>query len=152
MVPSPRWLKKRERRFATKPSITPRRGLPRSGIVRLASYLLNHSRRELTGCPLGRSTPLTGLAVAWTGHIQANSGDMRALDNWAEEVLVERVLALDPEWADVPRSFTGGLETILPASMGGKPGKAHAFRANSILGAISHGESDLCRAVCKARV
>ena len=69
--------------------------------------------------------PAYQLAVAWTGYIQANSGDMRAIGQLGRvKYLLERVLALDPRWAEgSAQLYMGGLETILPASMGGKPEK-----------------------------
>ena len=77
--------------------------------------------------------PAYQLAVAWTGYIQANSGDMRAIGQLGRvKYLLERVLALDPRWADgSAQLYMGGLETILPASMGGKPekGRMHFERA-----------------------
>ncbi len=77
--------------------------------------------------------PAYQLAVAWTGYIQANSGDMRAIGQLGRvKYLLERVLALDPEWAEgSAQLYMGGLETILPASMGGKPekGRMHFERA-----------------------
>ena len=77
--------------------------------------------------------PAYQLAVAWTGYIQANSGDMRAIGQLGRvKYLLERVLALDPSWADgSAQLYMGGLETILPASMGGKPekGRMHFERA-----------------------
>ena len=77
--------------------------------------------------------PAYQLAVAWTGYIQANSGDMRAIGQLGRvKYLLERVLALDPRWAEgSAQLYMGGLETILPASMGGKPekGRMHFERA-----------------------
>ena len=77
--------------------------------------------------------PAYQLAVAWTGYIQANSGDMRAIGQLGRvKYLLERVLALDPGWAEgSAQLYMGGLETILPASMGGKPekGRMHFERA-----------------------
>ena len=77
--------------------------------------------------------PAYQLAIAWTGYIQANSGDMRAIGQLGRvKYLLERVLALDPRWAEgSAQLYMGGLETILPASMGGKPekGRMHFERA-----------------------
>lgn len=77
--------------------------------------------------------PAYQLAVAWTGYIQANSGDMRAIGQLGRvKYLLERVLALDPRWAEgSAQLYMGGLETILPASMGGRPerGRMHFERA-----------------------
>ena len=77
--------------------------------------------------------PAYQLAVAWAGYIQANSGDMRAIGQLGRvKYLLERVLALDPRWAEgSAQLYMGGLETILPASMGGKPekGRMHFERA-----------------------
>ena len=77
--------------------------------------------------------PAYQLAVAWTGYIQANSGDMRAIGQLGRvKYLLEQVLTLDPRWAEgSAQLYMGGLETILPASMGGKPekGRMHFERA-----------------------
>ncbi|MFT6118070.1 MAG: hypothetical protein ACJARY_003696 [Candidatus Azotimanducaceae bacterium] len=74
--------------------------------------------------------------VAWTGWIQAHSDDWNAIAELARvKYLMSRVLILDELWAQGgPHLYMGGLETILPAAMGGKPeiGRQHFERAIEI--------------------
>ncbi|MDP4597206.1 MAG: TRAP transporter TatT component family protein [Pseudomonadales bacterium] len=74
--------------------------------------------------------------VAWTSWMQAHSDDWSAIAELAKvKYLMSRVLDLDETWAlGGPHLYMGGLETILPASMGGKPevGRAHFERAIAI--------------------
>ncbi|MBT3427546.1 MAG: hypothetical protein HOL98_00730 [Gammaproteobacteria bacterium] len=78
-------------------------------------------------------TYLYGYAVAWTGWIQANSGDWNAIGQLARvKLMMARVLELDETWdRGGAHLYLGGLETILPASMGGRPdlGKIHFEKA-----------------------
>jgi hypothetical protein len=71
---------------------------------------------------------LYGLASAWAGRIQQDSGDWNAIADLPKvQLLVERVLALDPNFADgEPHMVLGVLNSLRPASLGGKPelGKA----------------------------
>ena len=74
--------------------------------------------------------------VAWTGWIQAHSDDWNAIAELARvKYLMARVLTLDERWAQGgAHLYMGGLETILPAAMGGKPeiGREHFERAIEI--------------------
>lgn len=80
------------------------------------------------------------LGVAWTGWIQANSGDWNAIAQLGRvKYLMARLIALDETWDHGgPQLYMGGLETVLPASMGGHPeaGRKHFERAIE----ISHGK------------
>lgn len=71
---------------------------------------------------------LYGLASAWAGRIQQDSGDWNAIADLPKvQLLVERVLGLDPNFADgEPHMVLGVLNSLRPASLGGKPelGKA----------------------------
>ena len=82
---------------------------------------------------LNEIDPAYQLAVAWTGWIQANSGDWAAVGQLARvKALMTRVLVLDDGFEQGgAHLYMGGLETVLPASMGGNPekGKAHFERA-----------------------
>lgn len=73
------------------------------------------------------------LGVAWTGWIQAHSDDWNAIAQLARvKVLMERVLAVDESYqTGGAHLYMGGLETLLPASLGGKPekGKQHFEKA-----------------------
>jgi hypothetical protein len=71
---------------------------------------------------------LYGLASAWAGRIQQDSGDWNAIADLPKvQLLTERVLALNPQYADgEPHMVLGVLHSLRPASLGGKPelGKA----------------------------
>ncbi len=73
------------------------------------------------------------VAVAWTSWIQANSDDWGAVAELGKvKYLMERVIALNESYdSGGPHLYMGGLETVLPASMGGNPdkGKMHFERA-----------------------
>ena len=77
--------------------------------------------------------PAFALAAAWTGWIQANSSDWAAVGQLARvKALMSRVLALKDDY-DAGRAhlYMGGLETVLPSSMGGNPekGRLHFEKA-----------------------
>lgn len=76
------------------------------------------------------------LAVAWVGWIQAYSDDWTAIGELGKaKVLMARVIALNERYeSGGPHLYMGGMETILPASLGGKPekGRAHFERAIEI--------------------
>lgn len=73
------------------------------------------------------------LGVAWTGWIQSHSDDWNAIAELSRvKLLMAKVIELDETWENgSPHLYMGGLETVLPASMGGKPekGKQHFERA-----------------------
>ena len=73
------------------------------------------------------------VAVAWTSWIQANSDDWNAIAQLSRvKYLMNRIIELDETWDNGgPHLYMGGLETVLPASMGGNPevGRAHFERA-----------------------
>ena len=73
------------------------------------------------------------LGVAWTGWLQAHSDDWNAIADLSKiKLLMSKVIELDESWDNGgPHLYMGGLETILPASMGGDPekGKKHFDRA-----------------------
>ncbi len=69
--------------------------------------------------------PAFALAAAWTGWILANRSDWEAVGQLARvKALMSRILALKDDY-DAGRAhlYMGGLETVLPASMGGNPDK-----------------------------
>lgn len=71
---------------------------------------------------------LYGLASAWAGRIQQDSGDWNAIADLPKvQLLVERVLALQPDYEKgEPHMVLGVLHSLRPAQIGGKPelGKA----------------------------
>ncbi|MBL8298751.1 MAG: hypothetical protein JNN30_10450 [Rhodanobacteraceae bacterium] len=66
---------------------------------------------------------LYGLASAWAGRIQQDSGDWNAIADLPKvQLLVERVLALNPDHAEgEPHMVLGVLHSLRPATLGGKP-------------------------------
>lgn len=73
------------------------------------------------------------VGVAWASWIQANSDDWGAVAQLGKvKYLMERVIALNEAYdSGGPHLYMGGLETVLPASMGGNPekGKMHFERS-----------------------
>jgi len=69
------------------------------------------------------------VGVAWASWIQTNSDDWNAIAQLGKvKYLLQRVILLNETYSDGgPHMYMGGLETILPASMGGQPekGKNH---------------------------
>lgn len=78
------------------------------------------------------------VGVAWTGWLQAHSDDWSAIAELDRAKLVmARVVALDETYSDGGgHLYLGGMETLLPASMGGRPekGREHFERAIEIAG------------------
>ena len=76
------------------------------------------------------------LAIAWVGWIQAHSDDWVAIGELGKaKALMTRVIELNERYeSGGPHLYMGGMETILPASLGGRPGKgrAHFERALEI--------------------
>ncbi|MBT4163126.1 MAG: hypothetical protein HOC70_08395 [Gammaproteobacteria bacterium] len=76
------------------------------------------------------------LAVAWVGWIQANSDDWEAISELGKaKLLMKQVIYLDENFENGgPHLYMGGMETILPASLGGLPekGREHFERAIAI--------------------
>jgi len=73
------------------------------------------------------------VGVAWAGWMQAHSSDWNAIAQLAKvKYLMSRVVELNESFDNGgPHLYMGGLETILPASMGGQPekGRRHFERA-----------------------
>lgn len=71
---------------------------------------------------------LYGLASAWAGRIQQDSGDWNAIADLPKvQTLTERVITLDANYeGGEPHMIFGVLHSLRPASLGGKPelGKA----------------------------
>ncbi len=76
------------------------------------------------------------LGVAWVGRLQANSDDWVIIAELSRaKLLMGQVIKLDETYANGgPHLYMGGMETILPASMGGntEEGRAHFERAIAI--------------------
>ncbi len=75
-------------------------------------------------------------AVAWVGYIQANSDDWNAIGELGKaRMLMERVAELDETYDNGgPHLYLGGMETLLPANLGGNPekGRQHFEKAMAI--------------------
>lgn len=81
--------------------------------------------------------PMTyALGVAWVGRLQANSDDWAVIAELSRaKLLMDKVLSLDETFENGgPHLYMGGMETLLPASLGGKPekGKTHFEKAIAI--------------------
>ncbi|MBL4681531.1 MAG: hypothetical protein JKY88_12520 [Pseudomonadales bacterium] len=81
-----------------------------------------------------KDVPITfSVGVAWAGWMQAHSSDWNAIAQLAKvKYLMSRVVELNEAYDNGgPHLYMGGLETILPASMGGQPekGREHFERA-----------------------
>ncbi len=81
--------------------------------------------------------PMTyALGVAWVGRLQANSDDWAVIAELSRaKLLMEKVLTLDETYENGgPHLYMGGMETLLPASLGGKPekGRDHFEKAIAI--------------------
>lgn len=78
------------------------------------------------------------VGVAWTGWIQANSDDWNAIAQLGRvRALMTRVIELEEAHDNGgPHLYLGGLETVLPAAMGGNPekGRDHFEKALSFSG------------------
>ena len=79
---------------------------------------------------------LYGFGSAWAGYIQANSADWNAVADLPKvQALMERVVALDPSYAEgSAQLYLGVLYTLRPAHLGGLPeiGRAHFERSIEI--------------------
>ena len=76
--------------------------------------------------------------IAWASWIQVNSDDWDAIAELPRiRVIMERLIELDETFDNGgPHLYMGGLDTFLPAAMGGKPeeGRKHFERAIEIAG------------------
>ena len=76
------------------------------------------------------------LGVAWVGWIQSHSDDWTAIAELGRaKALMAQVLRLDERYENGgPHLYMGGMETLLPASLGGRPeiGRDHFERALAI--------------------
>jgi len=91
------------------------------------------------------------LASSWAGRLQANSGDWNAIADLPKvQALVERVVALDPAWANgEPYMYLGVLATLRPASLGGKPEEGKAYFEKAL--ALSGGKNQMVRVLYAER-
>ena len=87
------------------------------------------------------------LAAAWTGWMQAHSNDWNAIAQLGKvKYLMAHCIELDETISDGgPHLYMGGLETVLPASLGGNPEKGRAHFERSI--EISQGQFLMAKVV-----
>ncbi len=87
------------------------------------------------------------LAVAWTGWMQAHSNDWNAIAQLGKvKYLMAHCIELDETISDGgPHLYMGGLETVLPASLGGNPEKGRVHFERSI--EISQGQFLMAKVV-----
>ncbi len=87
------------------------------------------------------------LAAAWTGWMQAHSNDWNAIAQLGKvKYLMAHCIELDETISDGgPHLYMGGLETVLPASLGGNPEKGRAHFERSIV--ISKGQFLMAKVV-----
>ena len=76
------------------------------------------------------------VGVAWVGRLQANSDDWAVIAELGRaKALMARIIELNDRWENGgPHLYMGGMETLLPASLGGRPeaGRAHFEKAIAI--------------------
>ncbi len=84
--------------------------------------------------PKRRVDELYTYATAWAGFIQAHSDDWSALADLPKvEVLLERVLAIDPAYEQgMPHLYLGVIRAQRPPALGGDPEKARAHFERAI--------------------
>lgn len=74
------------------------------------------------------------LGSTWAGYIQQNSSDWNAIAELARvELIMERVVAVEPGYEHGQgHMYLGVLDSILPASLGGKPEQARVHFSQAI--------------------
>lgn len=94
---------------------------------------------------------LYALASAWAGRIQNNSSDWKSIADIPKvQLLFERVVALDPDYQQgEPYMYLGVLDTLRPASLGGKPEEGKAFFDKAL--ALSGGRNQMVRVLYAER-
>jgi hypothetical protein len=87
------------------------------------------------------------LAVSWLNWIRSHSDDWNAIAQLPRpEQILEQVVALDDSYADgMAHLYLGGIATLIPPALGGKPekGRAHFERAID----ISDGQNMMAKVV-----
>ena len=107
-----------------------------SGFCNLAGDPFAEFREQIDGIGASDVPVFYQLGVAWTGWLQAHSDDWAAIGQLDRaKYVMSRVVELDETFSDgAGHLYLGGMETLLPASMGGRPekGKGHFERAIEI--------------------
>ena len=91
------------------------------------------------------------LGSTWVGYIQENSGDWNAVAELGRvNALMQRVVELDEGYEHgQAHMYLGALDSILPASLGGKPELAKKHFDKAIT--LSHGRNLLAKTLCAER-
>ena len=81
------------------------------------------------------------LASSWIGWIQANSDSYDAIADLSKvKSVMQKVVMLDPGYENgQPYLYLGGMETLLPPGLGGKPDKGREYFERAII--ISEGRN-----------
>jgi len=89
---------------------------------------------RVRAAPERRVDDLYAYATAWAGFIQTHSDDWSALADLPKvEVLLERVLAIDPAYEHgMPHLYLGVIRAQRPPALGGDPEKARAHFERAI--------------------
>ena len=88
---------------------------------------------------------LYGLASAWAGRIQVNSGDWNAIADLPKlQALLERLVSIDPHYDNGGAYlYLGVINSIRPASLGGKPEDGRKYFEQAL--EISGGKNQMVR-------
>ena len=88
----------------------------------------------IADCSAKQIELLYALGGSWTGWIQQHSSDWDAVADISRvQLIMERVVALDPGYENGNGYiYLGGLSTLLPPSMGGKPDQGAAYFERAI--------------------
>ena len=95
-------------------------------------------KRRLGGLQVEDVSLIYTTGAAWAGWIQAHSEDWNAVADMPRiEALMQRVIELDEAYQNgAAHLYLGGLATVLPPALGGRPevGKTHLERAIALSG------------------
>ncbi|HZP65923.1 MAG TPA: TRAP transporter TatT component family protein [Rudaea sp.] len=88
---------------------------------------------------------LYGFASAWAGRIQVNTGDWNAIADLPKlEAMLLRVVTIDPHYDDGGAYlYLGVVNSIRPASLGGKPEQGRAYFDKAL--ELSSGHNQMVR-------
>ncbi len=102
----------------------------------LRTQVFQEFERKVSTLKINDVPVVYNLAVAWVGWIQSHSDDWAAIGELGKaKMLMAQVIILNERYeSGGPHLYMGGMETILPASLGGKPekGRQHFERAIEI--------------------
>lgn len=122
-----------------------------AGVCRQIDQPFEGFQAEVAKVGKGDVGVLYALASAWAGRIQNNSSDWKSIADIPKvQRLFERVVALDPDYQQgEPYMYLGVLDTLRPASLGGKPEEGKAFFEKAL--AMSGGKNQMVRVLYAER-